>query len=91
MAKATSLREVDWCYHTGDPTQWGDVGTIEYRTCDICYESFINDRPFVPRKFFYDDAEGLVVCEHCVEKYLEENAAYEQLRTHLGFNSEGEA
>lgn len=71
MAETTTLREVDWIdfdYVYQDGTR-GKV-----LMCDICYQSGLDDVPNTLRKFYYDDAEQLTVCEHCVKEYLEENA-----------------
>ena len=72
--ETTTLREVDWMDHD---YVWEDGQRGTYRSCDICYESFqkdvSGDNPKPIRRFYYDDAEQLTVCEHCVEKYLAEN------------------
>jgi len=68
------LEEVEWF----KVDHWDKTGeSLCYRDCDICFEDATEDAcagkaPEEFRKFWRDHAEGLDVCEHCIEAYLRE-------------------
>lgn len=70
MLQATAgLVEIDWaCF---DP----ESEFPHYRPCDLCEQSAADDamngKSISEFRAFYRDVEsGIVVCEHCVDKFL---------------------
>lgn len=54
------------------PIDPGDGTTPDWRTCDVCYECYRQDVwSDKPIRQFYLDADGLCVCEHCIEAATE--------------------
>jgi hypothetical protein len=69
----TTLTEVDWF----DPDFVYSDGTLgKPRLCDVCDASYSDDVPNEIRKFYRDDAEHMIVCEHCLPAYLAEESRH---------------
>lgn len=62
-----TMKEVDFI--EGDTPE-----TVHYRFCDICFASAVPDiqENREPRKFYFDETEGLSVCAECKPAYEEE-------------------
>ncbi len=54
------------------PFQGDTEETYDFRKCDLCYEAGYNDiwNRTEMRTMYFDPAEKLNVCEHCVTEYL---------------------
>ncbi len=75
MPETIIIYPVDWCCNDAPDDPGG--GYPYYRACDICFCSASDDAiAGLPidqfRGFWYDSAEGLSVCERCIDGYLGE-------------------